>query len=181
MIAALTLLLLAGINPSAQPVVRTPPVARAQPPVANRPPVTNRAAVTNRTPAVAPPVAVERPAAPAPAAPPVARLRPPVIAAAVLDTIEPPLREAVVCAAHMELLMERLSARGQDAEAPVILIEEYWQTRLPDPDGPDPVSVETFVAIKDTLDASANEMPSHYLRGLQDCVISAARGGALSD
>ncbi|WP_312814269.1 hypothetical protein [Brevundimonas sp.] len=109
------------------------------------------------------------------------RVRPPVIAAAVLDTITPSLREAVVCAAHMELLMERLSARGQDAEAPVILIEEYWQTRLPDPDGPDPVPVETFVAIKDTLDASANEMPSHYLRGLQDCVISAARDGALSD
>lgn len=169
MIAALTLLLLAGINPSAQPVVRTPPVARAQ------------ASATHRAPSAVPPAITERSATPATSALPVARVRPPVIAVAVLDTIEPTLREAVVCAAHMELLMERLSARGQDAEAPVILIEEYWQTRLPDPDGPDPVPVETFVAIKDTLDASANEMPSHYLRGLQDCVISAARGGALSD
>ena len=166
MIAALTLLFLAGPNPSANAVVRTPTVARAQPVAPNRAPV-------------APPAIV--PERPAHAAPPVARVRPPIIAAGTLDAIDPPLREAVVCAAHMELLMERLSARGQDAEAPVILIEEYWQTRLPDPDGPDPVPVETFVSIKDRLDASANETPSQYLRGLQDCVISAARGGALRD
>ncbi|NIJ27548.1 hypothetical protein [Brevundimonas terrae] len=166
MIAALTLLLLAGTTPSGHSDVRAPMVARAQ------------SAASNRAPVTPPALTPERPA---PAAPPVARVRPPTFAAGTLDTIDPPLREAVVCAAHMELLMERLSARGQDAEAPVILIEEYWQTKLPDPDGPDPVPVATFVTIKDRLDASASETPSQYLRGLQDCVISAARGGALSD
>lgn len=110
---------------------------------------------------------------------PVVRVRRPEIPSRVMQVIKPELHEAVVCAAHMELLMEKLSARGEDAGAPVILIEEYWQALLPDPDSAEAIPSDTFVSIKDTLDASALETPSVYLQGLQECVVSAARGGAL--
>lgn len=165
MIAALTLLLMAGLNPSGQAVMRPAPVSGVQPAVV-RP---SARAVAPTAPAVRPVV------------PPVVRVPAPIISPVVLEGIAPSLREAAVCSAHMELLMEKLSARGESAEVPVILIEEYWQTLLPDPDGPEAIPVDTFVHIKETLDASATASPSHYLRGLQDCVISAARGGALRD
>lgn len=110
---------------------------------------------------------------------PVVRLRRPELPARVLQGVGLEQHEAVVCSAHMELLMEKLSARGEDAAAPVILIEEYWRNLLPDPDGEDAIPSETFVTIKETLDTSATEAAGQYLQGLQECVISAARGGAL--
>ena len=118
-------------------------------------------------------------ARPAPQVQPVARVRRPVIPARTMEAVDPALHETVICAAHMELLMEKLSARGEDADSRVILITEYWMGMLPDPDGPTPVPDDSFTSVKETLDGVAKDTPAIYLQGLQECVISAARGGAL--
>lgn len=128
-----------------------------------------------------PPIQPSVKAGPAPQVQTLVRMRRPVIPPRAMEGVDPALHEAVVCAAHMELLMEKLSARGEDADSRVILITEYWMSRLPDPDGPNPVPDDSFTSIKETLDGVANETPAIYLQGLQDCVISAARGGALDD
>lgn len=117
--------------------------------------------------------------APATVRPAVVRVRRPLLAPALLQDIDPSLQQSTVCAAHMELLMEKLSARHEEPDASFMMVQEYWQDRLPDPDSKDAVSDEAFSRIKDSLNAGAEQDAQQYLAGLQECVMAAARGGAL--
>lgn len=119
---------------------------------------------------------------PQPAIRPVAavvRVRRPAVPTELLQSIAPPLQQPTVCAAHMELLMEKLSARDEDPDASFLMVQEYWQERLPDPEGDDAISDEVFGLIKESLDATASNDAQTYLKGLQECVMTAVRGGAL--
>lgn len=113
------------------------------------------------------------------AAAPARRMHPPVIRYEVLGDLPATLREPTLCAAHMELLIEKVSAAGEDVQTPVLLIQEYWQARLPDPDGDAAISDDIFSRLKATLDASARSEPELYLRQVQGCVTEAAAAGAL--
>ena len=104
-------------------------------------------------PVATPSVSLRAPVAQASAPRP--RLHQPVRRYEVLGDIPATLREPTLCAAHMELLIEKVSAVGEDVQAPVLLIQEYWQTRLPDPDGDSAISDDIFSRLKTTLDASA--------------------------
>ena len=105
--------------------------------------------------------------------------RPEIVPASMVRTIDPPLQQATVCAAHMELLMEKLSARAELPDANFMIVQEYWQGRLPDPEGQNAIPNDAFSGIKQSLYDAADTRPQTYLQGLQECVVSAVRGGAL--
>lgn len=97
----------------------------------------------------------------------------------ILGEMPANLREPALCFSHMELLIEKVSARGSEVQTPIWLIQEYWQSRLPDPDGDAAVDGEIFSRIKIALEQSARNEPEDYLRQLQGCVTEAAAAGAL--
>ena len=125
------------------------------------------------------PQPADRPAVARPAAVATVRERRPIVPPSLIETIPADLQQATVCAAHMELLLEKLSARDENPDASFLLVQEYWQSRLPDPEGEDAVSQDAFVGIKQSLYDAADSVPQRYLQGLQACVVAAARGGAL--
>jgi len=135
--------------------------------------------------AVARPVPRAAPTAPTPApqatVPPAMRIRPqpPVSRREIMGEMPANLREPALCFSHMELLIEKVSARGSEVQTPIWLIQEYWQSRLPDPDSETAVDGEIFARIKTALELSAHNEPDDYLRQLQGCVTEAAAGGAL--
>lgn len=109
------------------------------------------------------------------------RVQPPIMRFDALRSIAPNQREAAVCVAHMELLVEKVTARGEDVESQIWRIQEYWQDLLPDPDGPSPVSPDALDGIKTAIEHSARANQDSYLRQLQACVTEAAAGGALDN
>lgn len=117
----------------------------------------------------------------APTPPRVLRPALPVMRYNALRPVAPNLREATICAAHMELLIERVSARGMDVNSPIWFIQEYWLEHLPDPDGAEAIPASVMVELKDLLEQKAVDDPDKYLRQLQDCVTEAAHGGALDN
>lgn len=129
---------------------------------------------STRDPATAPSPHVTVPA-------PRARQHMPVIRYNALRSVAPNLREATICAAHMELLIERVSARGMDVNSPIWFIQEYWQEKLPDPDGDSAIPDDVMVEMKEALEKKAEEDSDQYLRQLQACVTEAAHGGALDN
>lgn len=114
-----------------------------------------------------------------PAAAPSARVRRQIVPANLIEEISAPLQQATVCSAHMELLMEKLSARDEDPDALFLQVQGYWEERLPEPEGKDAIPDEAFARIKQSLYDAADNEPQSYLNGLQECVVTAARGGAL--
>ncbi|WP_292050589.1 MULTISPECIES: hypothetical protein [unclassified Brevundimonas] len=122
---------------------------------------------------------VVRPSAERPVTATAVRVRRPIVPANLVQEISAPLQQAAVCAAHMELLMEKLSARDEAPDASFLMVQEYWQERLPDPEAKDAISDETFTDIKQSLYDAADKDPQQYLQGLQECVVAAARGGAM--
>ncbi|MHC3126745.1 hypothetical protein OB03_05270 [Brevundimonas sp. GN22] len=119
---------------------------------------------------------------PQPAVKPVAalvRVRRQAVPTEMVQSIPVTLHQPTVCAAHMELLLEKLSARDEEPDASFLMVQEYWQERLPDPDGPGAISDDLFARIKERLDATATNDAQTYLASLQECVVAAARSGAL--
>lgn len=114
---------------------------------------------------------------------PVTRLseHPPVMRYDALRSVEPYRREGAVCAAHMELLIERVTARGGEVEAPIWQIQEYWQSQLPDPDSEAAVPSDVFDMIKQAIASSSTDSQAGYMRQLQACVTEAAAEGALDN
>lgn len=108
-------------------------------------------------------------------------LRPalPVARYSILREVAPSLREATICSVHMELLIEKVSAKGEDVQSPILIIQEYWQDQLPDPDGEHPISDEVISEMKVALELKSKDEPDIYLRQLQACVIEAAQAGVL--
>ena len=129
---------------------------------------------STRDPAVAPVPHVNVPA-------PRMRHQVPVVRYNALRSVAPNLREATICAAHMELLIERVSARGMDVNSPIWFIQEYWQEQLPDPDGEGAIPATVMDEVKEVLAKKAEEDSDQYLRQLQACVTEAAHGGALDN
>lgn len=122
------------------------------------------------------------PVATAPAeAPAATRLRPqpPVTRREIMIEVPANLREPALCFSHMELLTEKLSAVGEQSDTRVLMVQEYWQSRMPDPDSDRAVDGEIFARIKSSLDHMGQNNPDEYIRQLQGCVTEAAAAGAL--
>lgn len=156
------------VRPQAAPV----PVTASRPPLAAQSPALNEAPPSPLVRAPATRTAARAPATRLPPAMPVARY-------SVLASVEPGLREATICAGHMELLIEKVTARSMEVETPIWLIQEFWQGQLPDPDAEEAISGDVLSEVKSALNAKSSENPDLFLRQLQACVTEAARGGAL--
>lgn len=107
------------------------------------------------------------------------RPQPPVTRREIMVEVPANLREPAICFSHMELLTEKLSAVGEEADTRVLLVQEYWQSRMPDPDSSGALDGEIFTLIKSSLDSTARSQPNEYIRQLQGCVTEAAAAGAL--
>ena len=114
-------------------------------------------------------------------APAATRLRPhpPVTRREIMVEVPANLREPAICFSHMELLIEKLSAVGEQSDTRVLMVQEYWESRMPDPDSEGGLDGEIITRIKNSLDHASRADPNEYIRQLQGCVTEAAAAGAL--
>ncbi len=107
------------------------------------------------------------------------RVHPPVTRREIMVEVPANLREPAICFSHMELLMEKLSAVGEESDMRVVMVQEYWESRMPDPDSDAALDGEIITRIKNSLDQTSRADPNEYIRQLQGCVTEAAAAGAL--